>query len=765
MANDDFNFTPEDISAISGTFRESARIDRKRRERDEERREGRGFWGDLGKSLLDTTMQQVVVQPIAESVASYVRKPYEDRDNVFFANFKNEETMQKNTARRAEVFRNAHDNLRDTGMSPEEIAASYQYDSIRKEIDRQQIAGELVDDVTGKPIGLEFINNPGKGDKTFKDILVRQLAMKKVMANDGEIFNSYMDAYKEAGDVSLGPEASKDFKANILRFNNTASSWVDTIKRMATGTSKQEVMNASVKNARDSVPEIEEVEEANAAFKIYDQYKTPDAARAVYDAVEMNKIVRAIPQSQRETVSVLPYNKPSVDDNGFEVVQPGVNITTVNNQFPDKSTVVWQPTGEIRSMTTNADRARGMETIASLYDGATKNFSDDRKRFYQEKINNMHRNADDIPYNQASNTPYMNDSKYQASYTAVALMLQEAKTDPSNYRDSMTESLKQMNIAIAVELVKTEPAFQKHLVDQSITKTFRDGTVNPEYVRAVDARETRIAELHKMEFGLDAEVAIWDEKNKKMIPTYHKLNEYGNAVPDPRYTDTTLADFEVAAKKFTFWNRGMPFTRKNEDELRKSLAFGDKPLFMLEDGKTRVLNTRTGDYEEISTVVETPEVTSDVAATTAAEVKATETAAALDAIGTEFLDNILEENTTMKLFDSGRKKRFLNEGVGHGFTLEKIRSELGRNVPYEDASKVLRDMGYTARGTSSQTGPRLVLNVAAVKKVEDWYDTNKEKLATALAVDKNVYSLFKKEGHAGLYRKFNNEYVNRRNVE
>ena len=609
MANDNFNFTPEDISAISGTFRESARIDRKRREREQGR--DRGFWGELGMTLATGIAQQAVVAPVVESVASYVRKPYEDRDNVFLANFKNEENMQKSTARRAEVFRNAHDNLRDTGMSPEEIAASYQYDSIRKEIDRQQIAGELVDDVTDKPIGLEFINNPGKGDKTFKDILVRQLAMKKVMANDGEIFNSYMDAYKEAGDVSLGPDASKDFKESILRFNNTASSWVDSVKRMATGTSKQEVMDASVQNARDSVPEIEEVEQSNDAFKIYDQYKTPDAARAVFDAVEMYRIVRTVPQSQRETVSVLPYNRPSVDDNGFEVVQPGVNITTVNNQFPDKSTVVWQPTGEIRSMTTNADRARGMETIASLYDGATKNFSDDRKRFYQEKINNMHRNADDIPYNQASNTPYMNDSKYQASYTAVALMLQEAKTDPSNYRDSMTESLKQMNIAIAVELVKTEPAFQKHLVDNSLTKTRRDGTVNPEYVAAVDARETRIAELHKMKFGLDAEVAIWDEKNKKMIPTYHKLNEQGNAEPDPRYTDKTVADFKVAAEKFTFWKKGMPFTRKNEDELRKSLVSGDKPLFMLEDGKTLVLDTSTGDYVAIPTVVDTPEVTPD----------------------------------------------------------------------------------------------------------------------------------------------------------
>ena len=113
--------------------------------------------------------------------------------------------------------------------------------------------------------------------------------------------------------------------------------------------------------------------------------------------------------------------------------------------------------------------------------------------------------------------------------------------------------------------------------------------------------------------------------------------------------------------------------------------------------------------------------------------KTAATAAATDAIGTEFLDNILEDNTTIKVVPRAvrrgvdREERFLKEGVGHGFTLEEIRSELGRNIPYEDTGKVLEDMGYTTEGTRTPGEPalKLVLNPRAVKKVEDWYDTNK----------------------------------------
>lgn len=609
MANDNFNFTPEDISAISGTFRESARIDRKRRERDEERREGRGFWGDLGMSLASGVVQQAVVAPVVESVASYVRKPYEDRDNVFFANFKNEETMQKNIARRAEVFINNHEKLRNDGMSSQEIAASYHIPYITRKLNEEQSAGKLVDK-DGVSLGFELLDKE-VGGSTTRENIIRQLAMEKVMANDGELYNNYMTAYKEAGDVSLGPEASKDFKANILRFNNTASSWVDTFKRIATRTSKQEIIDAGVKNAKDSIPELKELNEANAAFEAYDKYKTPDTAREAFDKVKFIEFINKVPERAFEDVTNDVISRLTVI-NGKKFTERGVATVTVNNRT-GVATPSFRRT-ELLSMETNADRAKLIPTIANTFHMLTKDFTPEASLALRTKINETFRNSDGVAYNLGTNVDYMDDPNFLKAHAAAVKLIQEAGINPNNYRDSMAENLKKMSIATTEEIIRTQPAFDKRMTDANITEFITDDkgeqVINPEWIRYQNAHTANIHKLEQRLYGLSGKALIVDSTTNKTMPLYHKLNEYGDAVPDPRYTDKAVADFQIAAEKFNFWKKGMPFTRKNEDELRKSLAFGNEPLFMLEDCKTRVLNTRTGDYEEISTVVETPEVTS-----------------------------------------------------------------------------------------------------------------------------------------------------------
>ena len=104
MANDNFNLSKADIAAISGTFQDDARIRRRRRERDEERREGRGFWGDLGMSLASGVVQQAVVEPVTESVAGFINRPFADRDNIFLKSLREDTTKGQRLAReRAKV--------------------------------------------------------------------------------------------------------------------------------------------------------------------------------------------------------------------------------------------------------------------------------------------------------------------------------------------------------------------------------------------------------------------------------------------------------------------------------------------------------------------------------------------------------------------------------------------------------------------------------------------------------------------------------------
>ena len=606
MANDDFNFTPEDVSNISKTFQQSARRDRKRREREQGR--DRGFWGDLGMTLATGIAQQAVVAPVVESVASYVRKPYEDRDNVFFANFKNEEIMQKNTARRAEAFRTTHEKGIDDGMSPQEIAASYHIPRITREINKQQSAGEFVDK-DGVPLGLEFLDKE-VGGSTIRKNIIQQLAMKKVMANDGELYKNYMTAYKEAGDVSLGPEASKDFKANILRFNSTASSWVDTIKRIATRTSKQEIIDAGVKNAKDSIPEFAELKEASDAFKIYDEYKTPDTAREAFDKVELIKLIKEVPERVFEEVTNTVTSRRIVKD-GKQATQTGIATVTENLKTGDTRYEFRQT--ELISMETNADRAKLIPTIANTFNMLTKDFTPEASLALRKKINETFRNSDGVAYNLGSNVDYMNDSNFLANHAATVKMIQEEGINPNNYRDNMTENLKKMRIATTEEIMRTQSAFDKRMTDAGITEFIIDKkkqVTNPEWILHYNAHTANIHKLEKRLYGITGEALILAEDNKTTMPLYHKLNKQGNAVPDPRYTDKTVADFEVAAAKYEGWKKGIPFTRKKEDELRTSLASGDKPLFKSEDGKTRVLNPSTGDYEAIPTVVDTSEVTS-----------------------------------------------------------------------------------------------------------------------------------------------------------
>ena len=309
MANGNFNLTPENISAISGTFQESARIDRKRREREEERREGRGFWGDLGMTLATGIVQQVVVQPIAESVGGFINRPFADRDNIFLKSLREDTTKGQRLAReRAKVDLAVDTKGQADGFNDVQRAANSIIPSIERSLRRQAMRGTLKNS-EGNTISMaELVDND------MLSILAEELATQSVTANNNAGVNAYNKKINAGRLLDLTPAGDASLKEHYEQYNNLSQNWIDKGFNMLRGRSPEDLINIATEKIK-TTDRYQRNKEVQTAIEEWDKFQNPESLIELTSANSQERLMQRLdPEALVNVISRNAVTRSKIDD-------------------------------------------------------------------------------------------------------------------------------------------------------------------------------------------------------------------------------------------------------------------------------------------------------------------------------------------------------------------------------------------------------------------------------------------------------------------
>lgn len=745
MANDNFNFTPEDISAISGTFQDDARIRRRRRERDEERREGRGFWGDLGMTLASGVVQQAVVEPITESVAGFINRPFADRDNIFLKSLREDTTKGQRLAReRIKVDLVTDTNAQAQGLTDVQRAANSITPSIMTDLKRQAKLGSLKNALGDKISMQELLK-----DNTL-NILAEELATQSVTANNNAGVNAYNAKINAGRLLDLTREGDASLKKHYEQYNVLERNWLDKGLNMLRGRSSEDLITIATEKIKttdrykrnqavqeaienwDKFQNSESIQQLTKAENLANFYETFDEGvldKKTYNFVTRQKIIDGVTHTANGVVeSTQEFGKPP---------SPGVFKPDVDG---------WVKT------TTAREKVREYGSIPTAIKNLGKNISDKALLKLNRDLNGPQFQINGKQINWSAMETYAGQPGFLKLVEEAFEIVNKVPLDKKNFRPGFSQAHREYQILAQSTAVASR---ERHRLRMEAS----DLTPEEQIIRTNEFLEAQAYSV-QVRAGLASELISLQPDGINAMPNYSvpALDGDGQIIPGSYENDLTQGktngEHAVADLYFEKWQLSREPTQVEIDTVIKSTPNADELASV----------TAQRDAEEIEKRATAEQVAADAAATTAAEVKAAKTAAAdaaaIEAFNAVGLDGILEENTTIKEITRGRGKsrrtttgRFLNEGVGHGPTLKATVNELGSRIPLKDVRSLLAEMGLSATEPTN------------FKTINQWFTANKEKIAVALATNKNVYSLFKEEGHAGLYRKFNNEYVNRRNVE
>ena len=743
MANDDFNFTPEDLSNISKTFEQSARMDRDEREKIRKGRDGGGFWSGLGKSLVGGIVQQAVVEPITESVAGFINRPFADRENVFLKSLREDTTKGQRLAReRAKVDLSLDTKWQGAGLNDVQRAANSLMPSIQRSLKQQARRGTLTNSADAKISMQELVDND------LLNTLAEELATQSVTANNNAGVNAY-NAKIDAGRLlDLTPAGDASLKKHYAQFNNLSQNWVDKGFNMLRNKSPEDLINIATEKIK-TTDRYKRNEEVRAAIGDWDKFQNPESLTELTNANSMAELWGRVDSDSLENVvgqGVTTRTKIDDDKNSptyrQEVTAVGIWRLTQKPGEPAKETFI--PNNKGWLSTTTAQDA------ISLYGDPTKainnlgGISEKKKRQLMQDLDAIELNGESGVWRHLHLPKNASQTGALKAIKSVFDTINAVGMDENAFTPGYDESLRKAQIKSLGTLAAARTRLEAALADDELGDEDKVQLRNNFF----QYREEAI----RLQAGLNAKIVSVGPDGATAIPKYSvpALDGDGQIIPGRFAHDLTQGktngEHVVADLYFEKWQLSREPTQVEIDAVIKSTPNADE---------LASVTARRRD-EEIAKIATADQAAADAAV----EVKATETAAtdaaAIEAFNAIGLDGILEENTTIKEITRGRGRqerttteRYLNEGVGHGLTLKATVNELGSRIPLEDTRSLLADMGLPEAPTNFKT-------------INQWYTANKEKLATALATNKNLYSFFKEEGHAGLYRKFNNEYINRR---
>ena len=700
------------------------------------------YWEKYILPTLISSGVGAVVKPLVDqttkALGGVFDRPYEENERVWQNRVAKEAQPLDSIRSQADVFFNTHKQRINEGHSPERVAEIFMEGQIDQNLQTKLAQGEVYIDVDGekKPLVLKDVH----GTQAYK-VVVSNLAKAQLDADNGKLRNQYNKLVELS---STKPQESIDQKRTRRQgYSKLATNWAGSVSNFIGGKSEEDLVNQSLATWKASTQFQSNLALSNAWDKFHTTRNPTDAAKALSLIAVQDEFAK-IDLSNFETISVTQGTKPYRNDDGNFVKAEGVNVRTFN-AVTGKSEVKFERTGDeipttIDSAVFNAKYDLIDNQLASLQTG--KAYSEKKSRAFVEDLSKKYEGIDIFNLGALVGTEGFADKvgrkKLDNIAKSISLQISNFRSNKESFVPTYSEARKEQIIDFNSKWASSEAAYRTSLADVMTDPSKVEDLID----------KYRLAKIKYSEISAALEAGLVElDANGKPLPIGYKRTD-GNVPTQNPEANLTNGQYEVNAKVYEKWEkeRGL-LSPEQKQKVYDATPNADERLSETE--------ARRKAQAEIDEQKRQANLTEE-------QRKAEEEARKRDEqIAEEFevstLDNILENKTTVETVVRGRgrqttsvKERKINEEFKWGPSLAEIRQEVGGRMPIEDSKELLKEIGKD------------ITDVKEAREINTWYSDNQEKLAVAIATNEKVHELWKEEGHVGLYKKYNLDYIKKR---
>ena len=328
--------------------------------------------------------------------------------------------------------------------------------------------------------------------------------------------------------------------------------------------------------------------------------------------------------------------------------------------------------------------------------------------------------------------------------TQVQKDIYKFRTDKNNFMSTLSQENRD---ALAKYYVK----------DQNDVDAYRTALVKSDMLYTPEQLTTLVndfsrkrAEHRIVEVGLNAGVIdlAQNEDTEKMeaIALNHRFDSLGAMEPDPS-KQLMIGEYHINKLQYEAWTRGNELSpQEKTDELEKLGDLANKPMFTKDEEYTDA----AADYGKLATsdAGTVPEGAVPEGAVPE-DIKTEDDAAKFTEKDQEDFDNLTLEDYDKKykhilnMGEQGGPKKSLSKSFA---AVKSMKEELG---VISMRRHIVEPLGLNVLKPEDSEKA-----IAMHAKLEEWYEDNFNKLATAAATNPMVHDLFKKKGILGLIEKF-----------
>jgi len=700
------------------------------------------YWEKYILPTLISSGVGAVVKPVVEqttkAIGGVFDRPYEENERVWQERVAKEAQPYEAIRGQADVFLETHKQRVNEGGSPGRAAEIYMEGQIDQDLQRKLAQGEVYIDVDGvkKPVVLKDVY----GTQAYK-IMVSNLAKAQLDADDGKLRNQYNKLVELSSTKSQ--ESIDQKRTRRQGYSKLATNWGGSVSNFIGGKSTEDLLVQSLTDWKASTQFQSNLALSNAWDKFNATRNPKDAANAL-SLIAVQEEFAKIDLSNFETTSVTQGTDTYRNEKGNFVTRSGVNVRTFN-VVTGESEVKFEGTGDempttIDSAAFNAKYDLIDNQLASLQTG--KAYSEEKSRAFVEDLSKTYEGIDIFNLGALVGTEGFADEagrkKLDNIAKSISLRISNFRSNKESFVPTYSEARKEQIIAFNSKWASTEAAYRTNLAEVMTDPSKVEGLID----------EYRLAKIRYSEVNAALEAGLVElDENGKPLPIGYKRGD-DNAVTQNPEANLTNGQYAVNMQVYEKWEaeRGL-LSPAQKQKVYDATPNADERL-----SETKARIEAQADIDEQrrqDNLTEEQRI---------AEEKARNRD---EQIAQEFevstLDNILENKTTVETVVRGRgrqrrsvKERKINEEFKWGPSLAEIRQEVGRRMPIEDSKELLKEIGKD------------ITDVEEAREINTWYSDNQEKLAVAIATNEKVHELWKEEGHVGLYKKYNLDYIKKR---
>ena len=699
------------------------------------KKEKGSWWKDVLKQTVVAGVATPIAETISEGISGVISKPFDSNERLWQETAQEATAANRATNSRADSFEVRHDNLIKKGMTSEQAMRDVVASTLGNELQAKLAEGETSIAYGGKTIeiGLADLSSDAL------TVLTNRLADERIAADDGKFGKQYMkilDNVRQRVD-----ESAADQNKRVNAHNRLSKNVFGKLANWLRGETNEDLLEKSLASLRNSQVFQDNATLAND-FAEYDKTRGVKEGINVLNQAAVNEAVGklSLKNFEKEPSAVPGTHTLREGGDGPWRKYNGMWVKKYNS-VTEESSLSFTPHGE--GILTSEDRHLfdtkfdylDIELTRINNTGVKGNalINQLAGKFPEHNIFNLGASMNEEgSADSASRTKLYEDANF------IATEITKFNTNRDNLTPTYTELQKTSQIKFHENWAAEEAAYSLRIGSEVDPET-KDELI-------LDYKKAKI-ESTQIADALRANLVSFDGKN--IVPVGHMImkgegeNVAFGVIPDAKMPDgvtpITNGQAFLNIEIYRSWNEERRLLSPEQKEnIYRSVADADMSVVDSTQNAEDLDAQKKQDDERRK--IESAEVEETS--------KTLEEERLLKEFNVSTLEGILDK-TTLEKFRQGKiqvERRIINEEFKWGPSLVETRKELGNRMPLKASTELLNGLQKTQS------------NVTEAREINTWYNDNKEKLAVAIATSKTAYDMWKKEGHVGLYKKYNLDY-------